>query len=256
MKYTIFTLTLFLLFTSCENAQKKYKKIIDQQAVVDSIKLEAQAFLSENPNVYKLKLCNRFSIHLIDGMSNFGGTELVWKNKSDNSKVKFIDKNTLVWKAKKRNGEGNGGKVLFTFETTKIGNDTIVIEQCLVDKSGNLSKCFGEQKFIIEITANEPLSREIPPNGTFIFTVKDFEASKTGKWEVVIKGNKATIYSCGQEIWDTTAKKGDLIAKTNIIKYKGKWVSVSDNELNKNIETINGGQFETWGFKNKIIVTF
>ena len=77
------------------------------------------------------------------------------------------------------------------------------------------------------------LSKEVPPNGTFIFTVKDFEASKTGKWRVIIKGNKATIYSLGEEIWDTTAKKRDLIAKTNIIKYKGKWVSVKDNELDK-----------------------
>lgn len=99
-------------------------------------------------------------------------------------------------------------------------------------------------------------SQEVPPNGTFIFTVKDFEASKTGKWKVIIKGNKATIYSLGQEIWDTTAKKGDLVAKTNIIKYKGKWISVNDNELEKDFEVINGGQFETWDFKNKVIGTF
>lgn len=99
-------------------------------------------------------------------------------------------------------------------------------------------------------------SQEIPPNGTFIFTVKDFEASKTGKWKVIIKGNKATIYSLGQEIWDKTAKKGDLVAKTNIIKHKGKWVSVNDNELKKDFEVINGGQFETWDFKNKVIGTF
>ena len=100
-------------------------------------------------------------------------------------------------------------------------------------------------------------SQEVPPNGTFIFTVKDFEASKTGKWKVVIKGNKATIYSLGQEIWDTTAKKKkDLIGKTNIIKYKGKWISVKDNELDKDFEVINGGQFETWDFKNKTIYSY
>ncbi len=100
------------------------------------------------------------------------------------------------------------------------------------------------------------ISKEVPPNGTFTFTVKDFEASKTGKWKVIIKGNKATIYSLGQEIWDTTARKGEIISKTNIIKYKNKWISVKDDELDKNFEVINGGQFETWDFKNKVIGTF
>lgn len=118
-----------------------------------------------------------------------------------------------------------------------------------VSKNNNTSKVAKSK----QNKQNLKTAKIVPPNGTFIFTVKDFEASKTGKWKVVIKGNKATIYSLGQEIWDTTAKKGDLIAKTNIIKFKGKWISVNDNELNKDFEALNGGQFETWDFKNKIV---
>lgn len=218
----------------------------------NKIEKETKEFLSKNKSEQTVNLGNIVEIRVVNQKSSFG-TDIVWKNKSTCKLVTQLETNYL---SRKEGIEGGGGFTVLRFKTEKIGTENIIIDQCKVYSNNVFKNCLGEQNFSIKIIANEVLSKEVPPNGTFIFTVKDFEASKTGKWKVIIKGNKATIYSLGKEIWDTTAKKGDLISKTNIIKYKGKWISVKDNELDNDFEIINGGQFETWDFKNKVIGTF
>ena len=217
--------------------------------VENNVEKETKEFLSKNKFEQTVKLGDIVEIRVVNHKSSFG-TDIVWKNKSTCKLVKQLESNYI---SRKEGIEGGGGFTILRFKAEKIGTENIIIDQCKVYPNNVLKNCLGEQSFSIKIIPNEVLSKEVPPNGTFIFTVKDFEASKTGKWKVVIKGNKATIYSLGQEIWDTTAKKGDLIAETNIIKFKGKWISVNDNELNKDFEALNGGQFETWDFKNKIV---
>jgi hypothetical protein len=228
------------------NAQKKDSK------VENNIEKETTEFLSKNKSEQIVKLGNIVEIRVLNQKSSFG-TDIVWKNKSTCKLVKQLESNYL---SRKEGIEGGGGFAVLRFKTEKIGTENIIIDQCKVYPNNDYKNCLGEQNFSIKIIPNEVLSKEVPPNGTFIFTVKDFEANKTGKWKVVIKGNKATIYSLGKEIWDTTARKRDIISKINIIKYKGKWITVNDNELDKDFEVINGGQFETWDFKNKVIGTF
>jgi hypothetical protein len=220
--------------------------------VENKVEKETKEFLSKNKPEQKVKLGNIVEIRIVNQKSSYG-TDIVWKNKSTCKLVKQIETNCL---SRKEDSEGEGGFTILRFKTEQVGTENIIIDQCRIYPNSVYKNCLGEQKFSIEIVPKGPLSKEVPPNGMFIFTVKDFEASKTGKWKVIIKGNKATIYSLGQEIWDTTAKKGEIITKTNIIKYKGKWISVNDNELDKDFETINGGQFETWDFKNKVFGTF
>lgn len=220
--------------------------------VENNIEKETKEFLSANKSDQTVKLGDIVEIRVVNQKSS-SGTDIVWKNKSACKLVTQMESN---YQPRKEGIEGGGGFTILRFKAEKIGTENIVIDQCRIYPNDVLENCIGEQNFTLRILPNEELSKDVPPNGTFIFTVKDFEASKTGKWKVVIEGNKASIYSLGQEIWDTTARKGDLISKTNIIKYKGKWISVNDNELDKDFEVINGGQFETWDFKNKVIGTF
>ena len=246
MKFTFLTIILIGLLISCNNAQQK------KEGVENKLEKETKVFLSKNKTEHKVNVGEIIEIRVINCKSSFG-TNIVWKNQKECKTVKQLE---TKYQKRKEESEGGGGLTILRFEALKTVTETIIIDQCRIYPNNIYKNCKGDENYKLEISAKEQVSKENPPTGTFIFTVKDFEASKTGKWKVIIKGNKATIYSLGQEIWDTTANKGDLIAQTNIIKYKGKWVSVNDNELDKDFETINGGQFETWDFKNKVIGTF
>ena len=130
--------------------------------------------------------------------------------------VKQIETNYL---SRKEESEGGGGFAILRFETQEIGTENIIIDQCKVYPNNVFKNCLGEQKFLIEILPNEPLSKEVPPNGIFVFTVIDTEGmqKKVAERKIIIEGNKAKIYSLGKEMWNKDSEKGDLISQTNII---------------------------------------
>lgn len=200
-------------------------------------KKEVEDFLSTNKKDYVIRLGDYLDIKSVEEKINLE-SEIVWKNKADSKNLKFKERVSFVTK---KNADTLNFLAL-RFEAVKVGTETVVIGQCKTTATSVYTNCTHEQTFNVKVIANEPLSKEVPPNGTFIFTVDDFEAEKNGTWKLVIKGNSVEVYSEGNEIWNKDEVKGTLLMKLVLVKFKpersekARWILVQEEYLHKNLD--------------------